>query len=188
MYKRCKFISFNMCLLSFSANKLKEGWSKFVDKMKSKKARKKKMKKMEQELMFRIMANQGDLSNEDDISSREGSIHSHQESDRVSRLQIMHYIVYQRGQFVKHDRFIDSVFCFLSKQHQEDSDLEDYLTSVQEDMMGFKLSYEMWRVGCWTVSIPHVSYKYQCQCGMSWRLVISLRRCKILSLEWYVNV
>ncbi|XP_019109018.2 uncharacterized protein si:rp71-46j2.7 isoform X2 [Larimichthys crocea] len=105
------------------ANKLKEGWSKFVDKMKSKKARKKKMKKMEQELMFRIMANQGDLSNEDDISSREGSIHSHQESDR------------------------------------EDSDLEDYLTSVQEDMMGFKLSYEMWRVGCWTVSIPHTDWE-----------------------------
>ncbi|XP_070818355.1 uncharacterized protein [Chaetodon trifascialis] len=100
-------------------NKLKEGWSKFVDKMKSKKAKKKKMKKVEQELVMRIMAIQGDVSNEDDASSREGSIHSQQDSDR------------------------------------EDSDLENYLTSVQEDMMEFKLSYEMWRVGRWAVSIPH---------------------------------
>lgn len=41
---------------------------------------------------------------------------------------------------------------------QEDSDLENYMTSVQEDMMEFKLSYEMWRVGRWVVSIPQVSY------------------------------
>lgn len=40
---------------------------------------------------------------------------------------------------------------------QEDSDLENYMTSVQEDMMEFKLSYEMWRVGRWAVSIPQVS-------------------------------
>ncbi|CAJ1058783.1 uncharacterized protein si:rp71-46j2.7 [Xyrichtys novacula] len=103
-------------------NKLKEGWSKFVDKMKSKKAKKKKMKKMEQELVMRIMAIQGDVSNDDEVSSREGSVYS-QESDR------------------------------------EDSDLEDYLTSVQEDMMEFKLSYEMWRVGRWAVSIPHAYWE-----------------------------
>ncbi|KAM8732301.1 uncharacterized protein AB9X84_024375 isoform 1-T2 [Acanthopagrus schlegelii] len=100
-------------------NKLKEGWSKFVDKMKSKKAKKKKMKKLEHELVLRVMAIQGDVSNDEDVSSREGSIHSQQDSDR------------------------------------EDSDLENYLTSVQEDMMEFKLSYEMWRVGRWAVSIPH---------------------------------
>ncbi|XP_030252247.1 uncharacterized protein LOC115568798 [Sparus aurata] len=100
-------------------NKLKEGWSKFVDKMKSKKAKKKKMKKLEHELVLRVMAIQGDASNDEDVSSREGSIHSQQDSDR------------------------------------EDSDLENYLTSVQEDMMEFKLSYEMWRVGRWAVSIPH---------------------------------
>nr|XP_033487111.1 uncharacterized protein si:rp71-46j2.7 [Epinephelus lanceolatus] len=105
------------------ANKLKEGWSKLVDKVKSKKAKKKKMKKIEQELMFRIMAIQGEVSNEDDVSSREGSVYSQQDSDR------------------------------------EDSDLEDYLTSVQEDMMEFKLSYEMWRVGRWTVSIPHANWQ-----------------------------
>nr|XP_046262991.1 uncharacterized protein si:rp71-46j2.7 [Scatophagus argus] len=104
-------------------NKLKEGWSKFVDKMKSKKAKKKKMKKMEQDLMLRIMAIQGDVSNEDDVSSREGSVHSQPDSDR------------------------------------EDSDLENYLTSVQEDMMEFKLSYEMWCVGCWAVSIPRAAYE-----------------------------
>ncbi|XP_034454381.1 uncharacterized protein si:rp71-46j2.7 [Hippoglossus hippoglossus] len=102
------------------ANKLKEGWSKFVDKMKSKKAKKKKMKMMEQDLMLRIMAIQENGPNEDDASSREGSIYSQQDSDR------------------------------------EDSDLENYLTTVQEDMMEFKLSYEMWRVGRWAVSIPHV--------------------------------
>lgn len=100
------------------ANKLKEGWSKFVDKMKTKKAKKKKMKQMEQDMMLRLLAIQGDMSNEDDISSREGSVHSAQDSDK------------------------------------EDSDLEDYLTSVQEDMMEFKLSYEMWCIGRWAVSIP----------------------------------
>lgn len=38
---------------------------------------------------------------------------------------------------------------------REDSDLETYLTSVKEDMMEFQLSYEMWRVGRWAVTIPH---------------------------------
>ncbi|XP_008302089.1 uncharacterized protein LOC103373861 [Stegastes partitus] len=104
-------------------NKLKEGWSKFVDKMKSKKAKKKKMKRIEQELMMRIMSIQTDTSNEDDTSSREGSVHSQEDSDR------------------------------------EDSDLENYLASVQEDMMEFKLSYEMWRVGRWAVSIPHADWE-----------------------------
>nr|XP_057920913.1 uncharacterized protein si:rp71-46j2.7 isoform X2 [Doryrhamphus excisus] len=104
-------------------NKLKAGWSKFVDKMKTKKAKKKKMKKLEQELVLRLMAAQGDASTEDEVSSREGSVHSQHESDR------------------------------------EDSDLENYLTSVQEDMMEFKLSYEMWRVGCWAVSIPHAEWE-----------------------------
>ncbi|AWP11922.1 mitochondrial ribosomal protein L11' isoform 2 [Scophthalmus maximus] len=104
-------------------NKLKKGWSKFVDKMKSKKAKKKKMKMMEQKLMMRIIASQDNASNEDDVSSREGSIYSQQDSDR------------------------------------EDSDLENYLTTVQEDMMEFKLSYEMWRVGRWAVSIPHAAWE-----------------------------
>ncbi|XP_061755642.1 uncharacterized protein si:rp71-46j2.7 [Nerophis ophidion] len=104
-------------------NKLKAGWSKFVDKVKTKKAKKKKMKKLEQELVMRLMAAQGDVSNEDEASSREGSVHSQHSSER------------------------------------EDSDLENYLTSVQEDMMEFKLSYEMWRVGCWAVSIPHAEWE-----------------------------
>ncbi|XP_034058780.1 uncharacterized protein si:rp71-46j2.7 [Gymnodraco acuticeps] len=104
------------------ANKLKEGWSKFVDKVKCKKAKKKKMKKMEQDLMLRVMAIQGDASNEDEVDSREGSLHSLHDSDR------------------------------------EDSDLENYLMSVQEDMMEFRLSYEMWRAGSWAVSIPHAEW------------------------------
>ncbi|XP_071314063.1 uncharacterized protein [Trachinotus anak] len=107
-------------------NKLKEGWSKLVDKMKSKKAKKKKMKMMEQELMVRAMAIHDSASNEDDVSSREGSIHSQQDSDR---------------------------------EDSDLSDLESYLTSVQEDMMEFKLSYEMWRVGRWAVSIPHADWE-----------------------------
>lgn len=53
--------------------------------MKSKKAKKKKVKKMEQELVMRIMAIQ---ENEEEASSREGSIHSLQESDRVRLLQL----------------------------------------------------------------------------------------------------
>lgn len=64
-----------------SANKIKQGWSKIVDKMKSKRAKKKKMKMVEAELVMRIMALQ---ENEEDVSSREGSIHSPQDSDRVS--------------------------------------------------------------------------------------------------------
>ncbi|XP_072293455.1 uncharacterized protein [Eucyclogobius newberryi] len=99
-------------------DKLKKGWNRFVDKMKLKKDKKKQMKQMEQALVRRLMAIQGDVSNEEEVSSREGSVHSQQDSDK------------------------------------EDSDLENYLSSVQEDMMEFKLSYEMWRVGQWAVSIP----------------------------------
>ena len=50
--------------------------------------------------------------------------------------------------------------------------------------MEFKLSYEMWRVGRWAVSIPHVSCKYHRPYGISLRLVICLPRlCKSLSLD-----
>lgn len=77
-----------------------------------------------------------------------------------------------------------SLSLVLAQHLQEDSDLENYLTSVEEDMMEFKLSYEMWRVGRWAVSIPHVSYKYRWQCGMSRRLVICQKRlCEHLSSD-----
>lgn len=146
--------------------------------MKSKKAKKKKVKKMEQDLVMRIMAIQENVSNDDDISSREGSIHSLQNSDRVRLLQLTQYI--QDGLWSMTESLSLPFFFFLQPL-QEDSDLENYLTSVQEDMMEFKLSYEMWRVGHWAVSIPHVSYE---QCGMSWRLVICvLRLGKSLSLD-----
>lgn len=52
-----------------------------MDKMKSRKAKKKKMKRMEEELVNQIMALQ---EREDEASSREGSVHSLQDSDRVS--------------------------------------------------------------------------------------------------------
>lgn len=58
--------------------------------MKSKKAKKKKVKEMEQELVMRIIAIQ---ENEDEASSREGSIHSLHDSDRV-RLPA-HVTIYQ---------------------------------------------------------------------------------------------
>ncbi|CAL8356451.1 unnamed protein product [Merluccius merluccius] len=102
------------------SKKLKAGWTKFVDKVKYKKQKKKRKKMIEQELIFRAMTNQGVSTNEANGCSREGSICSHQDSD------------------------------------MEQGDLENYLASIQEDMMEFKLSYEMWRVGHWTVSIPHV--------------------------------
>ncbi|XP_075959613.1 uncharacterized protein LOC142962838 isoform X2 [Anarhichas minor] len=106
------------------SNKLKEGLSKFVDKLKCKKGKRKmKKKKMEQEQERRLMWVQRDRSSEDDVSSREGFIHIQQDFDG------------------------------------EDSDLEDYLTSVQEEMMEFKLSYEMWRIGCWAVGIPHADWE-----------------------------
>ncbi|XP_077092362.1 uncharacterized protein LOC143744602 isoform X3 [Siphateles boraxobius] len=37
-----------------------------------------------------------------------------------------------------------------------DSETDVYLTTVQEDMMEFKLSYEMWRVGKWAVRVTNV--------------------------------
>ncbi|XP_017264006.1 uncharacterized protein si:rp71-46j2.7 [Kryptolebias marmoratus] len=104
-------------------NRIREGWSKFVDKMKSKKAKKKKMKKVEQDLIMTLMAAQRNAPIEDDASSRQGSFLNQDDSER------------------------------------EDSDLEDYLASVQEDLIEFKLSYEMWRVGRWTVSIPQVDWE-----------------------------
>lgn len=79
------FLSLLNACRNFTGNKLKVGWTKIVDKMKSKKAKKKKVKKMEQELVMRIMSIQ---ENEEDGSSREGSIHSLQDSERV-RLPIL---------------------------------------------------------------------------------------------------
>ncbi|XP_021439564.2 uncharacterized protein LOC110504973 isoform X1 [Oncorhynchus mykiss] len=102
------------------ANKLKEGWSKFLDKMRLKNAKREKMKKREQALVVMAMSIQGRPSNETEGSSREGSIRNQQDSDN------------------------------------EDSDLESYWNSVQEDMMEFNLSYELWRVGHWAVSVPCV--------------------------------
>lgn len=102
-------------------SKFKEGWSKFVDKMKPRKAKKKTAK----EQLSRSMAYSGDMSSDDNSSSREGSLYSQEEEHS------------DRG----------------------DDDTEDYLTAVQEDMIEFKLSYEMWRVGCWAVSIPNADWE-----------------------------
>ncbi|KAM9511644.1 uncharacterized protein ACWYII_046002 isoform 3-T3 [Salvelinus alpinus] len=119
------------------ANKLKEGWSKILDKMKSKKDKRKKMKKKEQVLVVRAKSIQDCPSKESEGSSRECSIQSQQDPDSVRTL---HQI------------------------EQEDGDLESYLTSVQEEMMEFKLSYEMWRVGHWAVSVPHMERENEGLC------------------------
>ncbi|XP_062381004.1 uncharacterized protein si:rp71-46j2.7 isoform X2 [Sardina pilchardus] len=114
-----------------AGKKLKEGWSKFLEKMKSKKAKKKELKKKEQELMFKALGQQSPASLDEDCnaaSSNEGSVRSETDSE------------------------------------SEDSDLETYLTSVQEDMMEFKLSYEMWRVGNWNVTVKNVQQENEELC------------------------
>lgn len=77
----------HFCILG---QKIKDELSKFMDKMKPKRPKKKKKIK-EQDTMFR-MTTHSDVSNEDDVSSREGSIHSQQDSDRVRLLQITQYV------------------------------------------------------------------------------------------------
>lgn len=74
-----------------SGQKIKDELSKFMDKMKPKRPKKKKKIKT-QDGMFRMMVTQADVSNEDYVSSREGSIHSQQDSDRVRLLQITQYV------------------------------------------------------------------------------------------------
>jgi len=49
---------------------------------------------------------------------------------------------------------IDNVCTFFLK----DSETDVYLTTVQEDLMEFKLSYEMWRVGKWAVHVTDVRH------------------------------
>ncbi|KAM6953173.1 uncharacterized protein FYW47_013780 [Aplochiton taeniatus] len=105
-------------------NKLKVGWSKFVDKVKHKKPERKKTKEMVQNLLVRSINQQDGLVTDGVGSSQEGSIHSQQDYDM-----------------------------------EDGGDLEDCLSSVQEDMIEFTLSYEMWRVGHWNISVPHVEWE-----------------------------
>lgn len=73
-------------MLLKDGKKLKEGWSKFLDKMKSKKAKKKELKKKERELMLRALADQSPASYARDCgagSSTEGSVRSQTDSDSV---------------------------------------------------------------------------------------------------------
>ncbi|KTG35913.1 hypothetical protein cypCar_00008243, partial [Cyprinus carpio] len=107
-----------------AGNRIKERFSKFVDKVKSKKAQKKnhkKKKKEKQELLQRALSARRSAVIEDDSArSREGSIRSGMDSDYGSETDV-------------------------------------YLTTyVQEDMMEFRLSYEMWRVGKWAVRVTNV--------------------------------
>ncbi|XP_052010497.1 uncharacterized protein LOC127663100 isoform X5 [Xyrauchen texanus] len=107
-------------ILATKGNRIKETFSTFVNKLKSKKAKRKKLKNKEQELLQRALsARRSAVIENDDASTREGSIRSCMDSDN-------------------------------------DSDVDVFLTSLQEDMMEFKLSYEMWRVGMWAVRVTNV--------------------------------
>lgn len=105
----------------FPANKLKEGWSKFLDKMRLKNAKREKMKKREQALVVMAMSIQGRPSNETEGSSREGSIRNQQDSDNVRTL-------HQKEQLCSHHCTIHPVLAFfliaiqlISKDSAEDS-------------------------------------------------------------------
>ena len=77
------------------AKKLKEGWVKFVDKVKYKRQKKKatkKMKKIEQELIFRAMTNQGTPTLEGNGCSRVASLRSRQDSDPVRSLHTINTV------------------------------------------------------------------------------------------------
>ncbi|KAJ8255113.1 hypothetical protein GJAV_G00201050 [Gymnothorax javanicus] len=97
--------------------KLKEKFSKFVEKLKIKEGNKKKKKKNKAE------PESGSLVNETLGTNLDEEI---------------------------------APCCALDPQdaNSDDSDSEYYL--VQEDMMEFKLSYEMWRLSCWVVSVKQV--------------------------------
>lgn len=72
-------------MLCKAGKKLKEGWTKFLDKMKSKKAKKKQLKKKEQELMFKALEQQSPASlvEERGACASEGSIRSETDSESV---------------------------------------------------------------------------------------------------------
>ncbi|XP_066504635.1 uncharacterized protein si:rp71-46j2.7 isoform X2 [Hoplias malabaricus] len=49
--------------------------------------------------------------------------------------------------------------CESSINESEDSDMEYYFSMPQEERMEFKLSFEMWRVGKWDVTVTNVESK-----------------------------
>ena len=97
----------------FPANKLKEGWSKFLDKMRLKNAKREKMKKREQALVVTAMSIQGRPSNETEGSSREGSIRNQQDSDNVRTL-------HQKEQLCSHHCTIHPVLAFFFNSNSTD--------------------------------------------------------------------
>ncbi|XP_063045691.1 uncharacterized protein LOC134439715 [Engraulis encrasicolus] len=121
--------------------RLKQGWTKFIDKMKTKKAKKKELKMKEQELIRRALSHRRTAcitpDGEGEGDEEGGGGGSNTGSGRSSH---------------------------IGSDGEDDSDLESYLTSVQEDMMEFKLSYEMWRVGNWTVVVNKVEQKNEDLC------------------------
>ncbi|XP_072519677.1 uncharacterized protein [Salminus brasiliensis] len=54
--------------------------------------------------------------------------------------------------------------CEDSSFDSHDSDVESCVSSFQEDMMEFKLSFEMWRVGKWAVTVTNVEMEEDTLC------------------------
>ncbi|KAG9272678.1 hypothetical protein AMEX_G13698 [Astyanax mexicanus] len=54
--------------------------------------------------------------------------------------------------------------CDNSSYDSEDSDVESCTGSLREDMMEFKLSFEMWRAGKWTVTVTNVEIEDEKLC------------------------
>lgn len=144
--------------LTKSGNRIKEKISKFVDKVKSKQAKKKKLKKKEQDLLQRALTARRPAVIEDDGgSSRECSIRSNIDTDNVSKPQKM----YLSNFLILYFPMFPSVQLRLCVyMYLKDSDMDVCPTSfqVQEDRMEFKLSYEMWRVGKWAVQVRNVRH------------------------------
>lgn len=73
-------------MLCKAGKKIKEGWTKFLEKMKSKRARKKELKKKEQELMFKALEHQSPTSLVEEhgaCASNDGSVRSGTDSESV---------------------------------------------------------------------------------------------------------
>ncbi|XP_064185301.1 uncharacterized protein si:rp71-46j2.7 isoform X2 [Anguilla rostrata] len=52
--------------------------------------------------------------------------------------------------------FVACSALYLQESDSDDSDLESCPPAIQEEMMEFKLSYEMWRLSSWVVSVKQV--------------------------------
>lgn len=126
------------CVCLYAGSKVKETITKFFKP----KGDRKKMKKKEKELIQRVS-----------LLRRPAVI----EADNASSCEDSNYDSVRKQDIGWEWLEIDSPSYSLSLCWQEDSDAESYTSSLQEDMMEFKLSFQMWLAGKWTVTVPNVS-------------------------------